>query len=289
MVYYVLLLLSLFLCVAKNILSKYGEKSFGFLNGIMSVSIITAILAMIIFASGISYIKEAAEILFILMSLAYGALTLGMQSFYIVAVKDGSVSICSQIYASSFILPMIYSVIRNKEKVTGTKVLGVILIIISIMLVSFKQKAGRKIPNKSLKFAILAMISSGGVGILQKEFGNIYSSKLLNTFLFLSFFFMLIIALLFKIFLLKKSDNQIIYNKNFLIPGISLALSTVFVNKLNLILAANILGIIFFPLLNGGVIMLSAVNSAIFFKEKITNCMWFGMILGVFAVIVISL
>ena len=41
-----------------------------------------------------------------------------------------------------------------------------------------------------------------------------------------------------------------------------------FANKLNLILVANISGIIFFPLINGGTIMLSAVCSGIFFKEK---------------------
>lgn len=34
--------------------------------------------------------------------------------------------------------------------------------------------------------------SAGGVGILQKEFGNIYPQDLLNTFLLLAFFFMLI-------------------------------------------------------------------------------------------------
>lgn len=290
MIYYILLAVSLCLCVAKNILSKYGEKSFGFLNGIMSVNIITAIFAMIIFVSGVSYVKEAAKLLFVAMAFAYGAFTLGMQSFYIAAVKGGSVSICSLIYASSFMIPTIYSVLRNGEKVTVTKVLGVALIIISVILVSFRNKNGGKTSGKSIRFAIFAMLSSGGVGILQKEFGNIYSRKLLNTFLLLSFFFMLLFALLFKIILFKKKGTQkIIYNRSFFIPGILLALSTVFVNKLNLLLAANIPGIIFFPLLNGGVIMLSAVCSGVLFKEKITKRMWLGLILGIFAVIVISL
>ena len=52
---------------------------------------------------------------------------------------------------------------------------------------------------------------------------------------------------------------------------------------------ANIPGIIFFPLINGGTIMLSDVCSGIFFKEKLTVRTWTGIVIGIAAIILIAI
>ena len=139
MIYYILLSVSLCLGVAKNIISKWGEKSFGFLNGLMSVNIMTSIVALAVFSSGITGIKSAFAPLFIVMALIYGLLTLGSQSLYITAVKSGSVSVCSLIYASCFVIPTVYSVIRNGETISLSKLFGIILMLFSVVLVSLKK------------------------------------------------------------------------------------------------------------------------------------------------------
>lgn len=101
---------------------------------------------------------------------------------------------------------------------------------------------------------------------------------------------MLIASVMFKIFISTRIKKQpVIYNKLFFIPAVLLSLSVVFANKLNLILVANIPGIIFFPLINGGTIMLSAISSGIFFKEKITARIWTGITIGIVAIILIAL
>lgn len=88
MIYYILLSVSLCLGVAKNIISKWGEKSFGFLNGLMSVNIMTSIVALAVFSSEITGIKSALAPLFIVMALIYGLLTLGSQSLYITCGEE---------------------------------------------------------------------------------------------------------------------------------------------------------------------------------------------------------
>ena len=289
MIYYILLSVSLCLGVAKNIVSKWGEKSFGFLNGLMSVNIMTSIVALAVFSSGITGIKSAFAPLFIVMALIYGLLTLGSQSLYITAMKSSSVSVCSLIYASCFVIPPVYSVIRNGETISLSKLFGIMLLLFSVVLVSLKNKSDNDSSRKSIKYAVLAMCSAGGVGILQKEFGNIYPQDLLNTFLLFAFFFMFLSSLIFKLVLLVKDEKQpVTYNRLFFVPAILLSLSVVFANKLNLILVANIPGIIFFPLINGGTIMLSAVCSGIFFKEKLTVRIWTGIVIGIAAIILIA-
>ena len=290
MIYYILLSVSLCLGVAKNIVSKWGEKSFGFLNGLMSVNIMTSIVALAVFSSGFTGIKSAFAPLFIVMALIYGLLTLGSQSLYITAMKSSSVSVCSLIYASCFVIPTVYSVIRNGETISLSKLFGIMLLLFSVVLVSLKNKSDNDSSRKSIKYAVLAMCSAGGVGILQKEFGNIYPQDLLNTFLLFAFFFMFLSSLIFKLVLLVKDEKQpVTYNRLFFVPAILLSLSVVFANKLNLILVANIPGIIFFPLINGGTIMLSAVCSGIFFKEKLTVRIWTGIVIGIAAIILIAI
>ena len=44
-----------------------------------------------------------------------------------------------------------------------------------------------------------------------------------------------------------------------------------------------------FPLINGGTIMLSAVCSGIFFKEKLTVRIWTGIVIGIAAIILIAI
>lgn len=224
------------------------------------------------------------------MALIYGLLTLGSQSLYITAVKSGSVSVCSLIYASCFVIPTVYSVIRNGETISLSKLFGIMLLLFSVVLVSRKNKSEKGSSYKSIKYAVLAMCSAGGVGILQKEFGNIYPQDLLNTFLLLAFFFMLISTVIFKLALSLKNEKQpVTYNRLFFVPAILQSLSVVFANKLNLILVANIPGIIFFPLINGGTIMLSDVCSGIFFKEKLTVRTWTGIVIGIAAIILIAI
>lgn len=193
-----------------------GRKSFGFLNGLMSVNILTSIVALAVFSSGITGIKSAFAPLFIVMALIYGLLTLGSQSLYITAMKSSSVSVCSLIYASCFVIPTVYSVIRNGETISLSKLFGIMLLLFSVVLVSLKNKSEKGSSYKSIKYAVLAMCSAGGVGILQKEFGNIYPQDMLNTFLLLAFFFMLISAVIFKLALSLKNEKQpVTYNRLF--------------------------------------------------------------------------
>lgn len=296
MLNYILLLISLALGTGKNLFSKWGEKSFGSLSGLMSVNILTSLLAVLVFAVSGAHLS-AADPLFLVLALLYGALTLGSQSFYITAVKGGSVAICSLIYAASFILPTVYSVIRTHESVPLTKAGGILLMMLAVVLVSLKQKSGTDIAAQKggsrIWLAFLAMLCAGSVGIIQKVFGGRYPSEMLNTFLLMAFLSMLVFSLLGKLaaaLCARKTDApRLRYDRHFLLPAILLALCVVFANRLNLLLVAALPGIMFFPLINGGTIMLSAVGSGVFFHEKIIRRTWIGILIGLVAIVLIAL
>lgn len=297
MLNYLLLLVSLALGTGKNLFSKWGERSFGSLDGLMSVNILTSIMAVIVFAlSGLCF--SGIDGVFILLALVYGALTLGSQSFYITAVKGGSVAVCSLIYASCFVIPTVYSVIRSHEAVSVTKAAGILLMIVSVILVSLRSKdaaapTGSAQKGGSIGFALLAMLCAGSVGILQKVFGVRYSADTLGTFLLLAFAAMLLFSGFGKgLLCLRQRQNgapAFHYDRSFFLPAVLLSVCVVFANRLNLLLVAALPGIVFFPLINGGTIMLSAIGSGVFFHEKIRLRVWLGIAIGVIAIVLIAL
>ena len=68
MLNYILLLISLALGTGKNLFSKWGEKSFGSLSGLMSVNILTSLLAVLVFAVSGAHLS-AADPLFLVLAL----------------------------------------------------------------------------------------------------------------------------------------------------------------------------------------------------------------------------
>ena len=135
---YILLFISLCFGVTKNIVSKSGGKAFSGFSGIMTVNTVTAVLALIVYSvSGFSFV-HTGEAAFVALALLYGAFTLGSQSLYILAVKDGSVSVCALIYASCFMIPTVFSALYFDESFSALRVVGILLILASILAVSYK-------------------------------------------------------------------------------------------------------------------------------------------------------
>lgn len=287
----VLLLISLCFGVTKNIVSKAGGRAFSSPTGIMTVNAATALLALLVYAvSGFSF-SHIAEGGFVLSALLYGAFTLGSQSLYILAVKDGSVSVCSLIYASCFMIPTVFSALYFDESFSALRIIGIVLMLAAIFAVSYKGGGVGKGAAQTV-LALLAMLCAGSVGIIQKLFGSTYGTESTNEFLFLSFLFMLVIALtgLAVAGLVsrgKRADGRA--GKKSVFALLALAVSVVFANKLNIHLASAIPGLIFFPVINGGTIIASTVLSRCIFGERLSFAAKCGIAVGLCAMIFIAL
>lgn len=289
MMMYLLLLLSLAGAIMKNILPKTSGKAFAQIGNLMTVNIIAGILGMLLFAAGglqISYIFNPQ---LLGMGILYGILTVAMQSFYMMAVEKGSVSVCSLIYASSFMIPTIFSVIVYDENCTFLKGLGIMCMLISLILVSMKDARIAGAQRQSLIYAAVSMLCAGGVGILQKVFAHIYQGRGRSEYLFIAFSCMLIMASLVKLINGKKSNTYIENKNRFLMAALGIAACVVLVNKLNIILIATLPGLLFFPVYNAGTVIGSAVGSKIVFHENPSKIQWCGILLGTVSIVLVVL
>jgi|LSQX01.3.fsa_nt_gb drug/metabolite transporter (DMT)-like permease len=286
---YLTLLISICLGTSKNIVSKAGNHIFSDLANILQTNVITAVFGLIIFGiSGINHMIFSNTTL-IILALLYGLFTMLSQMLYIDAVELSPVSVCSLIYSCGFLIPTLFAVLFFKEGFSLFQLVGVAILVLSIFLVTGNIQSSKNF--KGILLALLAMVCSGCVGVLQKLFTTVDFAFELNDFLFLSFMFMLIISLFLKAFISENRKNDIKIKINFTnaFYPVALSLSVVFGNKLNLYLSGVIPGIIFFPCVNGGCIALTTLSSKILFKEKLTTIQWFGILGSIIAITLIAM
>ncbi|MCQ2399996.1 MAG: EamA family transporter, partial [Clostridia bacterium] len=266
---YLLLSCSLVAGIFKNLLSKSVNKGGSSFGDMMNVNIYIALVGLTVFAFGNGFTVDGDVLLFLTLALLYGLFTIGSQTFFMFAVDDGEVSVSSIIYSSNFVIPTFFAVIFFGDVINVFKGVGIAVIIVAIILVS--QPNGNKNTVRSLIFSVLAMLCSAGVGIIQKVFGRVYGNGQSVVFLFFAFSFMLVVTLLMKAFTFKKErlKAQTRITEKFPMKVV-LAAAVVLANKLNLYLAAVLPATVFFPILNGGTVVFSAVLAVLIFKDKIT-------------------
>lgn len=285
---YILLFVSLILGVTKNIIPKSGKRDFQGFGNLMSVNIITAIIGIIVFsAKGLDFSLFSGTT-FILLAFLYGLCTLGSQSLYMVATQTGSVSVCSLIYAACFIIPTIFTAMYYNEAFSSLRITGICVMLASVVMISIKGEENTNSSKKYLFYIFIAMICAGSVGILQKVFSRMYEGKGINEYLFLAFLFILLFSVIGKLSTKPKSDSTQKYGKKFYILALLLSLCVVIANKLNMFLVGALPGLIFFPIINGGTIMFSAIVSKYLFKEKLSILSWCGIIIGILAIVLIA-
>jgi len=227
-------------------------------------------------------------------SVLYGLLLIASQWMYTFAMRLGLTSVCSLIYSFGFIFPTVSGVLFWNETFTGNDLLGVILAL-AVILLTFRGDAGGVESGKKMQFllAILtAMSASGGLGILQKvQQGTEEAAAETSAFLILAF------ALAFtasgSVYLFRRSWTATTDDKKTVIAGmlwpVLAGLCFGGANLLNTVLAGRMKSAVFFPLLNILTILLCTFCGIVLFREKLTVKTVIGLILGMAAVVVLSI
>lgn len=286
---YLIFTVSMCLGVCKNLISKYAKTEFSGLRHNMDAAMVTAVVAIVIsLFQGIDF-SVFYDTRFMVMAFLYGLCTMGSQTFYIKAVKEGPVSVCSLLYAFCFLLPTIFMALYFNENINFLWILGIAMTIVSAFLVVYRKDAEKSNSKGYIIYIIFAMASAGCVGLLQKFYAYFYNNKNFTEYIFMSFVFMLFIAFIIHMFSKKEVVSAEFNKKRFMLSMVVLGLSNVVASKLNLYLSGVMSAKFFFPAINGGTIMLSALMSVLLFKEKLTYKSVTGIAIGIFAIILMGL
>lgn len=221
----------------------------------------------------------------VIYGLIYGALLVSSQWAYTLSLKHGNTSVCTVIYSLGFVLPTISGAVFWNEDFTLLNLIGLILALVIILLTA-KKDTNQKTDSKAFIFpALLAMFTSGGLGIMQKVQQSSAVSEQTNAFLIISFLFAFVCSIIAFMPCKKKSK---INRKIVIYPAIT-GLSFGAINWLNTILAGRMNSAVFFPVKNIGTILLSTLLGIILFKEKLNLKTVLVIFLSVIAVLIFSL
>lgn len=235
------------------------------------------------------------------LSLMSAACILVSQVCIMKSVELGSVAISSLFINGNFIIPTIWGAVYYNEPVHYLQVIGIALILVSFIL-GVEKEEGKKFNVKWLIYTLLAMIASGLLGIVQKIFGKEYATTYsLDAFLTVSF--MMIVAMSFIAYLVcvakrktektnmavEKTNTENGIGKFVLILTVILGIILGYHNRFCTQLSGILPSALYFPIINGGVIVLVAIVSAILFKEKLNKRQLASTMLGIISIIVISI
>lgn len=220
----------------------------------------------------------------ILWGIGFGIFAFLAQWCYMLALSKGPTSICTMIYSFGFLLPTMAGTLFWDEPFGITSVIGILLAVAAIItsaLSSGKTTSGKSflLPN------LIAMLSSGMLGILQKTHQKSPDSGNLGPFLVIAFLVSGLIAFVF----MRKTKPGVTEQKNSVIYPVLTGACFGLSSMLNTFLAGRLPSDIMFPTSNIGVMLACIIAEFLLFKHTPTKSQIAAFILGVLSVLTLSI
>ncbi len=236
--------------------------------------------------TGASAVAETPLLPAALYGMAFGAFFFGAVAYIARCYEIGSMSLTSIIVNLSLFIPLVYSCIAFGDAITPVRAVGVALIAVTVILAVDQGKGGT-----SLKWwlaVLLAFLSNGITAVLQKSYVTGHGEGL--TMLFMSIAY-LTAAILFAVNALveKRSSGAALAVGKVLPLAVLSGLGSFGGNALLGVLCTRVSGTVLYPCVNGGLCIVSAVVSFLWFHEKPTSRKLLSIAVGVAAIVLLNL
>lgn len=217
----------------------------------------------------------------------YGITQAAFLYFKTAAMNSGPVSIVTLIGNCSLLVSVLFCFLVWQEPIFLSDVVGIAILMIAVILCTYKKQEAvfekRRIGN-----VILFFILASGVGIVLKAFSKYGEGAKSSDMIMISGVTMIlcytILCALTGSFKRKNKERK----KGFCLYALGSGALSCSYNSLNAVLSGALPGAVFFPVFNGGVILLSAVLSAVFCREKITLKTTVGLVTGIIGIVIIG-
>ena len=273
------------LTVGRNIISKKiatdsQNKASFFFSQMMLFGAATVLLSVMCFKNLTSLTNQT-----LLLGLLYGLFLISAQWMYTLALGFGTTSVCVVVYAMGFLVPTVSGHFFWNEDFTLLNGIGVALAVAVILLSAKKDDKNKKTSKAFVPCIIVAMLSSGMLGILQKVHQMSKVSHEKSQFVIIGLGFAFLASLI--AFLLCKNKQKPTLNQ-VLIPALA---GGCFggANFFNTTLAGAMKSAVFFPLQNISTVVFSALLGLILFREKLTLKTVIILTLGVAVILLFSI
>ena len=288
---YVLMTVSVILASLNSIiLRKFKNRTFTtpgdsfFFNGGISL-VWTVIMLIWFFAAGDRSISTEAAV----FGGIYGAILCMFLYFKNQSIASGPVSLTSLIGNCAFIIATWFGVIYAKETVSVFQLAGMAMILLSLFLCINPKKSGERLSTRWLLYCMAFFFAGGFIGIFYKIFGKSPASSQVNGMMLSASVVSCVLFFVMGLIVNKASGNKMPCIKKESLAYIVLSGITgcVYI-RMNVSLSAIIPSAVFFPVANGGIVILTTFAGAFIFRERLNKIQLSGVAIGLIAITVIG-
>ncbi len=296
-----LLVITLAASLSINIIKKYlllrlGNSTRMYVKFNLVTSVVTALILL-------CFAGFAKVSLFTLLTGALFGLITAI-GFYatMIAMDSGPLSYTSLMISLASIIPTLSGYLIWNEPISKITLIGVALMLVCFVCSVDYGKKEKKASLKWFVFGMLCFLTTGFCGVMQKWHQSSPHVGESDAFLVIAFLAGIIVSLIILPFTKKENNPNTVTPEVIngseettalkpLSPAVTLLLMALcgvaitFNNKINLYLAGIMESAVFFPIVNGGGLILTSVTAFIFFKERLSKIQWFGLVIGMIAVI----
>ena len=273
------LIVAVFILVVFRLFEKFGIDN---LQAILFSYLVSAIAAFSMADFELSALEITQQDWFIFTFIIGASFFIGFNIFALSTQKAG-LALTSVAANISVVIPVSVALLLYGEELNSWQIGGLILALAAIILV-FKPSNKTKFLSNTLVFPLLLFFINGVNNSLMKHVEVLQAMNHPMLFLALVFSAAFVMGSIFYFFKRKK---QKIKSKNIvaaLILGLLNFISTyLFLASLTIFDSS-----VFFPIFNLSFITGSTIIGVFVFKEKLSTTNWVGLILAIFAIVIIS-
>ena len=291
-----LLTITLTVALIVNVIRKYYTKNVGstvthvflFGSAVSGVSAIT-----LLFWGGFG----TASRFTVILAIIFGLISAVQNLTNLKAFSTGPMSYTTIIISFSTLISTLSGVLFFGEDMKAAHIVGIVLMLISFLLAVEKKSDEGGFSAKWLVLCTVTFLMTGAIGVMQKIHQHSEHRAELNSFLIIAFCVAFIVPLVLAPVFAKKEQVRlgisicgvkhafILLVALLIIGGVCIAAN----NKLNLFLSGAMESAIFFPVMNGGTLMLTTLGALLIFKERLSKRQTIGLVGGIVSLIAICL
>ena len=289
MIYYFLLVASIVLAVCKSSLyNSYAQKSEPTIESTFLFNSISYGVAAVVALIGMLISLDKLSLITVICAFFYAAIVISLQTISITAMRVGAMSTTAICVMYGMIIPSVAGPIFWKETIGILQIAGIIMMLVSLWLIKGKSPAEeKKISKKWTLLAIFAFLLSGMAGVMEKIHQSTEARAEKMSFVFVACSFMFAFSLIASLIKCKRKEEKTKASVR------SLALLSGAVigcySAVNLTLAGKLDSMIYYPIANGGAMLLTVFVSVIIFKERFDKPRVVGTIIGLVGILCLSI
>lgn len=303
---YILLMISLAAALIGNIARKYYTDKVGAnRNGYFLYTAVGCLVAALMLLFWGSF--GTASAFTITLAIAFGLVTAFQSVTNMLALEFGPLSYTTVIISFSTLISALSGVLLFDESLGILQIVGILFMLVSFVFATEKKSDEKKTSPKWLCFCLAAFFSTGAIGVMQKVHQSSAYSEELNAFLVISFS-VCATASAVTAFAVHSAENRsskaaegnedeantrkLPRRKLFLILTAVMVLSGVCIavnNKLNLYLSGVMDSAVFFPIVNGGGLILTSLAAIIIFGERLSKKQLVGLCCGIISILLLCI